>query len=1009
MRDRETDASPVQAYITGSCFAILAEPETLLQTVYDDSDERPLEAIALDEGSGKIAVCTTDLVRIYRPFGLEDEALKWALQSCVHLQQGDHGTLSLSWGSDEELLVGGSFLELFRTSSSTPSCVWRKPVANPVKVASFSYDSAYIASVSHCDSLVKVWRRLSYGGDGVRFDFMYLRHPQPVTSLQWRKPYSVDQTIDNVLYTFCDDNLLRIWTGSDSHGQQHVHLWGTVDLAASIQDASINSSGKTLRWGWVMHGRDFSAAVEKAVLDAEAPMNKEDAALQHLIAVANKTYDVCIVFDGRGHMSAWGLENVGSKSHTRASGQVFNITHVRSPDFDFLKGREPGSPHVEIYSYCNKPAGSLHMLIHYFDGKIEVYQSNIARFFDVNPGVKHLMLSHVWAGHSAPVKKIVRNFSGRAIVSRTAEEGETIVWRHAMNSSQPALSRQAVISQAGHIHRTCVLRKGRFVLFLGHERLSLWDCRRFTPVLMSECDYAVEGKPLCLLVLPRPRVEDSTTAHIATVTSEKRGIVWELKLPAYTKEKGIATQPAVNGHRGASIHEFFRFDLGDAGDLAYVLPVDPAGSPAMISGSLDVFARDVAISYTRSGRVDFWTARVDEEQRRVEWLSTSSMETGVSNPALVSGSTMKKAALVNSSRTAVTIWDIRGARLEYSQDYDTHNTVQDLDWTSTPDSQSILAVGFPFRVVLLSQMRFDYLNKGPAWAPIREISIRELTPHPIGDSTWLGDGHLVVGAGNQLYAYDRHFDVSSSLVTSLRLPHRKDGMWDLFEVVQRLNGPLPVFHPQFLSQCMLCGKIALVHSILMALHKTLKFWVEGEPIENYLGIDLEQFFQGSTGDGGSSSQGDRGSYLTRRMSYDDGEGVFTEEIAHDISEKLTHIGIPQLSGHEQIQLVDIVECVGLVEKQRRSLDENGARFMLFFRQHALRKRRTDEMEMSWREINWAYHSSSQDILVDFVSRQHHGTLLWENAKESGMFMWLTDQAAVVGSPFFLAMGTGPAS
>lgn len=148
---------------------------------------------------------------------------------------------------------------------------------------------------------------------------------------------------------------------------------------------------------------------------------------------------------------------------------------------------------------------------------------------------------------------------------------------------------------------------------------------------------------------------------------------------------------------------------------------------------------------------------------------------------------------------------------------------------------------------------------------------------------------------------------------------------------------------------------------------------------------------------GNSMQSKSGSYFNRRMSYDGGEEAFTEEVAQDIAERLTKIGLPQLSGHEQIQLVDMIECVGLVEKQRRSLDENGARFMLFFRQHALRKGRTDEIEMSWREINWAYHSTSQDILVDFVSRQQHGTLLWEHARESGMFMWLTDSAAVVGS------------
>lgn len=135
----------------------------------------------------------------------------------------------------------------------------------------------------------------------------------------------------------------------------------------------------------------------------------------------------------------------------------------------------------------------------------------------------------------------------------------------------------------------------------------------------------------------------------------------------------------------------------------------------------------------------------------------------------------------------------------------------------------------------------------------------------------------------------------------------------------------------------------------------------------------------------------------RRMSIDDSDDTFTEDTALAICERLQKIGLPQLSGHEQIQLIDIVECVGMVEQQRRSMDENGARFMLFFRQHALYKRRTNEIHMSWREINWAYHSTSQDILTDFVSRQYHGSMLWENARESGVFMWLTDAAAVVSS------------
>jgi hypothetical protein len=116
-----------------------------------------------------------------------------------------------------------------------------------------------------------------------------------------------------------------------------------------------------------------------------------------------------------------------------------------------------------------------------------------------------------------------------------------------------------------------------------------------------------------------------------------------------------------------------------------------------------------------------------------------------------------------------------------------------------------------------------------------------------------------------------------------------------------------------------------------------------------------------------------------------------------LNEKLAQIAIPQLSGQEQIHLAGIVECVALVEKQRRSMDDNAGRFMLFLREHILRKGRMKEVNLSWREINWAFHSNSQDILTDMVSHQFQGRMTWENARESGMFMWLSDITALVSN------------
>lgn len=131
--------------------------------------------------------------------------------------------------------------------------------------------------------------------------------------------------------------------------------------------------------------------------------------------------------------------------------------------------------------------------------------------------------------------------------------------------------------------------------------------------------------------------------------------------------------------------------------------------------------------------------------------------------------------------------------------------------------------------------------------------------------------------------------------------------------------------------------------------------------------------------------------------HDDEPETVTEELAASLNENLAKLAIPQLSSHEQFYLADIIECVATAEKQRRSMDENAMRYLLFFRQHMIRKSQAPaaQVDVTWREIVWAYHSGSQDILVDLVSKQFQGRMLWEHARESAMFIWMSDLTALV--------------
>lgn len=90
----------------------------------------------------------------------------------------------------------------------------------------------------------------------------------------------------------------------------------------------------------------------------------------------------------------------------------------------------------------------------------------------------------------------------------------------------------------------------------------------------------------------------------------------------------------------------------------------------------------------------------------------------------------------------LTIWDSKESEfasgLEYANvlhastntDSLDASTINDLDWSSTPDGQSILAVGFAHHVDILCQQRMTYFEEGESagsgggWGVVRRIDVR---------------------------------------------------------------------------------------------------------------------------------------------------------------------------------------------------------------------------------------------------------------------------------------------
>lgn len=227
--------------------------------------------------------------------------------------------------------------------------MWKKPLANPVKLAIFSYDSTLVASIGAHDRLVKVWERLSFGSDDVQFGFSYLPHPRAVISLHWRRPFHKQETIDSVLYTLCRDSVLRVWGQVQSQDQGILQLWAAIDLGSSIPLPFTESSitpefisptkkfdFSAARHALILDSRVFTGATEAAVRTA-GTSDKQVENLNRLTEIASRNPEIVVVFDGKGRMSALGLDIVGDKH--RKSTNVFHI--VTGESSELMAGTQP--------------------------------------------------------------------------------------------------------------------------------------------------------------------------------------------------------------------------------------------------------------------------------------------------------------------------------------------------------------------------------------------------------------------------------------------------------------------------------------------------------------------------------------------------------------------------------------------------------------------------------------------------------------------------------------------
>ncbi|KAJ9610798.1 regulator of (H+)-ATPase in vacuolar membrane [Cladophialophora chaetospira] len=966
------DGLRLVAYISGNAAVILSGPHNILQTIYVDTVES-LTAITFEESTGRIALCDNDHVYIYRPVGRDEGVLRWTQ---IHDLRNPDGVevSSLSWGSTEELLLGGSRLVLwFISESNPPTITWNQALAYPTVLAYLSPDSSLVASVGQHDRLVKIWRRLSYEEDGTRFDVSYLPHPSTVTNLHWRKPWHLEQNLDNLLYTFCADNHVRAWTASDQQALTVLQQAGDIDMNASIQPRRLSASSiSTRRYAFVIDSRDFSTATEKAVQSSNG--KSTDHALEHLIEIANRTPEICIVLDGLGHMSIWGLENAGDKNKIPPS--VFHISHVDGMNISVPQLNDSRLDYVQFCIFADGTTpSSLSILLHSFAGDIDWYDSRITHLFDTANRRDRVRLITSLAGAGAPVEKLVRNVAGNVMMS-TADKGFASVWQLGDHESSASLLRRSTFNVGVDIKDAAILSQGRYAAILSTRGLELWDIREAKARRLAVLD--LEGDQL------PERITQSRLASSRALTSrvivgyypDHKVEAWEVLLPAKDPTKS-------NGY-----HEIIR-SLGDVklnaqnkfNSLVSICDNMNTGRNTLVPSEMNapgyaaVLAKDCALEMVKS--------QEQTDSTKPLLVSDAFFETKILKPKMISASGHGKVVVVNANSTSLSIWDARTGSWEYEHELDGTDTVKTFAWAVSPQGAALVAFCLDYHIVVLGQTRQTYPERGPGWVDLRHIRIRDYTTHSVGDLCWLRSGDLVVGSGIQFFIFEGYATSHHNQhAVSLRDARSRAKSDETFAMMAMLNALIPVFHPVFLSVVATHSALEAAKSILNHLNRALKYFSEGEELSSFLDQSIYQILSPH-----ESQETHEKPFYTNGLVNGDDEAMQLSDYASALKANLHKYRLWQITEAEQSLLIKQIEIFSKLEKHEQSVDPNGQRYL-----QALYS--SGDEGVPWSAIAFASLSTSQEVLIDLVTRHYGGKLTWEAARESGLFCWLTDVEAL---------------
>ncbi|ODV60832.1 Rav1p ASCRUDRAFT_35547 [Ascoidea rubescens DSM 1968] len=967
---------------------------TILQTVYFDSD---IVSLDLNPFNGLIAVSTSvNKVFFLKPIETFMIVPKWHDNKLL-IHKTNTVINTLAWGNSNEIVLGTNnsiilfyLVENFGLYSDFKQ-IYKLAQPNKINSIKFNLNSNIIITYSNYDYFLKIYNRLNFDHKNTSFNLTYLSHSSYITDFRFKdnfiRPASQNKnandsltknSADNdnntnkseVVYTLTNNNILRIFTTFELEKNQIFKLVAYLDL-----------------------NNNFPSSILSPSIIRYKLENKPTLILENII---NLNLDLLIISDKSGNLTLYLIENLNSipqkliKFIPLKSLNFLNnpltfcpLTFPKDPNFGnkakngLFDNHKPLRINTSSALLSNHKRYPVRYLKTSLQNKLTGHQKSIQSLFKSNNGEAMLSTSrfnenHVW------IPIIVNDHNINDLKQTKNKRNNANRKKFKKTNGKVILLRKTMLITENPILNAILLRDGDFIItYLGNHSLALYQCKgkKFSNSLFN-LPIKFEKKILntknhndlnsfCFVHIPEVYSDFTSDIHylIAVYPLVKLSKAWKIDL----KNNNIS-EIAIN-----SLPQDYEDE-----DIKSYSSIDPVGWSGK---SNKVYKNNIFTTISSTGLLKSYYADVDKGSNKIYWKISYKIETGIKNASLIKESSVNKIAIVDSSTNVLTIWDNKNCILEYSEQFPQNEKIFDVDWTCNWKKQSILSIGFAQKVILYSQIRYDYTNNMPSFTSIKIISLPNLTSHIIGDSLWLKDGTLVIGCGNQLFVSSKYLDIENDIYTKKVMANRiSDNIETIFDICSLLNGPLPLYHPQLIIQCLYMGKIDLVKKILLNLFNRLRkldlnpeFTINN--LGTTLGIPILSFY-----DKNCAEYDEELTTETYRE--------YSDTVSSLLKEKLTLISLPYLTRHQQITLLSVIESLTEIEKNRYSLDENALKYYMGLK--LLESHKSLQFKLNMRDILFALHSENKEILINMINNKNNFKINWALCKKYGFHYWVNN-------------------